>query len=951
MNIGDVFLTVRANLSAFQADLAKLNSDVSRTATSMGKTLSNVGAGLSKTGGAMTRNLTLPILAAGGAAGKFALDFDTSLRQVVALTDVTQGEIGGIRDRLLELAPAIGVGPQELAEAFYFVASAGFDAKESLEILEIAARGSAAGMGEAQDVAKVLASVINAYGIENLDAATAADQLTAAVGKGSAEAADFAGVIGRVAPGAAALGVSFDQVTAALAGMTNAGISADEAATSLVQIFSSLLKPTTQAETAMDNLGLSGAGLRRQLREEGLLSTLRTLEERFAGNETASAEVFGNIRALRGITALLGIDTEQLNGIFAATADSLGSLSGAYEDTEGPQREIDRAMADIQATAIELGTDVLPIVVDVLKQLAGGAKELAEWWRSLDDGTKRLIVQTLAFAAAAGPVLLVVGKLTSGLGGMFKMVGFLSSAKGIPRMIGFLKGPGGLAALAFGAALAIGEMGSSLNNWLRGLGRSQQELKNFKTLLALVGDEARANEIEKYLSGWGIGFEDFARVVETAGGDVEAAFEALQNQSGDLNEAMLELVGGATTMTEEWADAWRSNSTKVTTSIGGMLTSAKRAGGDIPGALAGGLEGGAGAVGDGAEVMTEEMLQALADAREAAGAEMQGLVNDILGILADSHADLKDEARQLREDITNPYKDTKHVLDLETNLAMAAILKGINSGSTPAAAAVAAQVEDWLDEYELLEPGVLETGAALNPALRAGIDKNLDATIEWVKQNVIGDQLALFDSLPEALDAAGFDGLAAYARGVQRAHNLRVVASMNAVRAGVESRLNFNGFDSGYNVASTYAAGLNRGYWDWIVPKAEQIRAGLGGFLEFAGSPPFTGSRLAGEGVAESYMQAMANTIHHRVGLLQAALAETGQALAFQPAYGVPSMVGPTRSSTEPTAAAARMTRPGNTYNVTTASQPREKSTLEIAEELRRAEYLNKLPGLDTHDK
>jgi len=55
----------------------------------------------------------------------------------------------------------------------------------------------------------------------------------------------------------------------------------------------------------------------------------RTLEERFGNNETAAAAVFGNIRALRGVTALLSLDTDQLNGIFADTAGALGTLRGA----------------------------------------------------------------------------------------------------------------------------------------------------------------------------------------------------------------------------------------------------------------------------------------------------------------------------------------------------------------------------------------------------------------------------------------------------------------------------------------------------------------------------------------------------------------------------------------------------------------------------------------------
>ena len=83
---------------------------------------------------------------------------------------------------------------------------------------------------------QVLGLVINAYGKENITAARAADILVAAVKDGTAEADEFAGVLGRVVPTAATLGVAFDQVTAALAGMTLTGLGAAFGATGALAV-------------------------------------------------------------------------------------------------------------------------------------------------------------------------------------------------------------------------------------------------------------------------------------------------------------------------------------------------------------------------------------------------------------------------------------------------------------------------------------------------------------------------------------------------------------------------------------------------------------------------------------------------------------------------------------------------------------------------------------------
>ena len=393
-----------------------------------GDSLRVLGAGMQATGAKMSMNLTLPILAAGAAITKTGLDFDTSLRRIIGLTDVTEGEIDGIREALIKLGPEVGRSPQELADAFYFVASAGFTAEGAMDVLNVSARASAAGMGTTEDVAKALAASINAYGKENLTAAQAGDILTAAVGKGSAEAADYAGVLGNVVNTAALMGVSFDETTAAISAMTNVGIGADEAVTSLNQVMLSLLNPTKEAGTALEGVGLSAEGLRQQMSEQGLLSMLRTLEERFAGNDEAIGQVFGNVRALRGVLSLLGIDSAQLSDIFATTADATGDLGAAFAATEGPQRDLDRSTAKMQGTLIKLSADVMPIVTEAIGELAQHAENLGKWWASLDEGTRRLIVQFAAGTAAAGPLLLVTGKLVGTAGSLIKIFGSLGGA-------------------------------------------------------------------------------------------------------------------------------------------------------------------------------------------------------------------------------------------------------------------------------------------------------------------------------------------------------------------------------------------------------------------------------------------------------------------------------------------------------------------------------------------
>ena len=902
MNIGEVFLTVRA-------DLTKLNSEISRSATTLGNSLQGVGRTLSTTGAAMTRNLTLPIVAAGAAVNHFALDFDTKMRQIVGLTDVTADQVGELSEQILAMGSEVGRGPQELAEAFYFVASAGFDASESMEVLETSAKAAASGMGTTQDVARVLAGVINAYGHENLSAAVAADQLTAAVQKGSAEAADFAGVIGRVAPGAAALGISFDQVTAALAGMTNVGISADEAATSLVNIFSSLLKPTTQADAAMEGLGLSAAGLRRQLREEGLLDTLRTLEERFGNNETASAAVFGNIRALRGITALLGIDTEQLNAIFATTADSLGSLEQAYAETEGPQRELDRAMAEMQSTAIALGQDVLPVVVDIFKELAAGARELGKLWASLDGGTKRAIVQFLAITAAAGPVLFIFGKLVGAFGALFKAVGFLTGPKGLATL------PARISAV------------------MKVAGRVAPILLLVETLLKLP--------------------DAFGAVEDAIDGFSRNAPLKVIRALRQLNDAMPPLFNSTSAITAAWLDEMEKQFLQAAEIPEGTFSGwGERSGPiirpieDAIDTVATVLEDGSVAVGNAADAgLGDPIAEAMAEARRKVAEDLKGLLSDIESSLAAAPEDIEDEMQAILDALVDPFTDAERVVALRGALLSDALAKGLRSGDTLLETQTFNQINDWLHQWELADPAIFDTGAGFLDQLTDGMESNLQTAVDWVAQKMGIEFVSKWD-LANQLEAAGFAGLAAFVRGMETQRpTAEQKARAAAQRINTSLSTGANWYGGGEGIAIAWANGLSSPRATTAAKQAaNRLLMAVKPYL-IGDSPPPVGPLSTvdegGEAVAEAWGMGLVGGLHSFLSSLSSELGMFGSAMALTPGF---TGLSPYPAQTVPAAAPATPVGGvvnNNNYNLHVTGRLDVDEAQDALDELRRLQTLS----------
>src|SRR5207344_76186 len=120
-----------------------------------------------------------------------------------------------------------------------------------------AVKASAAGMGDAEVVAQILTSAVNAYGASNLSAAQAADQLTEAIKVGKAEPAAMAAALGRVIPLAQEMKVSFAETAASVSTLTNTGLSAAEATTALRAVLTTMVKPAQQTKDEYKKLGFT----------------------------------------------------------------------------------------------------------------------------------------------------------------------------------------------------------------------------------------------------------------------------------------------------------------------------------------------------------------------------------------------------------------------------------------------------------------------------------------------------------------------------------------------------------------------------------------------------------------------------------------------------------------------------------------------------------------------
>jgi TP901 family phage tail tape measure protein len=443
VNIGTTFdasdiTKARKELDAAEASLKGISEELLKTS----RRFQNAGRALGTVGTALTSAVTLPLVGVGVAAVSMAANFSESMSKITALVGIAADEVKLMESSVLSLSRETAKSPQELADALFVVTSAGLRGAEAMEALEVAAKAGAAGLGATNDIARVVAGAMNAYGRETLSAARATDVIVATARAGNFATDQFAGALGRVLPFAKQAQASLEDVGGAVALLTRTNGNAAESITQIRALFGAFVVPTQEAQKVLEEVGVSAEDLRDKIGKDGLVSALQLLDRAVGGNREVLGRLLGSKEAASAAFQILDADAESLAGTFGVVRDSIGMTDDAFKTaSEQSAFKFREALNKIRIAGIELGNILLPIVTKIIESFL----RLMERFDGLSDSQKKMIVIGGLVAAALGPLLILFGSLFTIIGALIPVVGSFGVALAIAT--------GGLTLLA--AAIAL----------------------------------------------------------------------------------------------------------------------------------------------------------------------------------------------------------------------------------------------------------------------------------------------------------------------------------------------------------------------------------------------------------------------------------------------------------------------------------------------------------------
>ena len=392
----------------------KIDSVLSKV-ESMGTGLQKAGEKISSVGSKLTLGVTAPIAGLGAAAIKTASDFESTMSQVSAISGATGDDFKKLEDLAKKMGETTKFSASEAAEALTYMAMAGWKTDDMLSGLEGVMNLAAASGENLGSTSDIVTDALTAFGLSAADSGHFADILATASSNANTNVSMMGETFKYVAPVAGALGYSAEDTAEAIGLMANAGIKSSQAGTSLRSILSNLQGEVIFCGAGFGEMTIQTTKADGSMRSLGdILEDCRKAFGRMSESErAANAEAVVGREAMSGFLALMTAapkDIDKLNEAISKCDGSAKSMADTMNDNLSGQ--ITLLKSQLEALAIQFVTLIMPY----LRQGVEWLSKLCTWISGLDDGTKKMILTIAGIAAAAGPVLVVGGKIISGIG-------------------------------------------------------------------------------------------------------------------------------------------------------------------------------------------------------------------------------------------------------------------------------------------------------------------------------------------------------------------------------------------------------------------------------------------------------------------------------------------------------------------------------------------------------
>lgn len=529
----------------------ELDADTSKVVKGMdavAKKVDQVGQSLQKVGTSLTKNLTAPIVAVGAASVKAFNEVDEGLDTITQKTGATGEEAEAMGEIMKNLATSI---PTDFATA-------------GEAIGEVRTR-----FGVTGDALEDLSGQFIKFAqLNNTDVSNSIDSVQKALSAYGLGAEDAGAFLDRLNKTAQETGASVDSLEAGIVSNATAfkemGLGIDEAVAFMGQLEVSGANSETVLNgmrKALKNATAEGIPLDQALAD--LQNTILNGTDSMDGL-TAAYDIFG--KSGDQIYGAVKDGTINFVDLASAMTDAGNSVADTFEATLDPTDNFKTTMNELKVVGSDVGGTLLQMVIPVIKQVGEIITKVKEAWEGLSPETQEMIIKAAGIVAAVGPVLVVIGKVVSGISSIISIGSALVAA------IGAISAPVVAVVAVIAGLIAIGvalyknwdeicawanrvkeQVSESWNNMKQNVSESWNNMKqNASQAMDAIKNKVEQNgggikgvlktAVEGYVNLWKAGFE---QINNLTGGKLGEALNAVTSKLNQIKSTFTNVFEGA----------------------------------------------------------------------------------------------------------------------------------------------------------------------------------------------------------------------------------------------------------------------------------------------------------------------------------------------------------------------------------------------------------------------
>lgn len=527
--------------------------------------------GFNSIGGTIATTLKNGVLLAGAAittaiAGITAsamtsfIGFERQINEVFTLLpDSSQQAMNAMSNQVKDFATDFGVLPKDVVPALYEALSSGVPEGNVFDFLAVAQKAAIGGVTDTKTTVDGLTSVVNSYGADVLSVQEASDQMFTAVAYGKTSFADLSNSLYNVIPNAQALGISFSDVTAAIASMTAMGVPTSVSTTQLRQLLVELSQSGGEAAETFKQI--AGVGFKDFIAQgHNLQDALILMEEAAKRNNVGINDLFGSVEAGGAALALTGRNTQSFTAALEQMANSSGATDRAFKVMdEGIGRSIDYIKASIATLLIDVANRLAPTFAVFADWVQAHMPQISSMVLGVFDGIGIAIqFVTTAFGVFIGGAQQAFGAF----------IGLAQSAVNYGRNIGEQLANGILSAASY-VMQALNSIADMITYWL--------EPHSPPKILPEI-DTWGTETAQVWMDGWGgVDYQIFDQI----GSTIESLLKSMVDTGVLPEEGMIPMLLGSQAAVATAIDELRTTGTVSERAFAAVRSSAGAAGDQV----------------------------------------------------------------------------------------------------------------------------------------------------------------------------------------------------------------------------------------------------------------------------------------------------------------------------------------------------------------------------------